>query len=754
MKEMYKGKVNSPATLLVETIDSSVTSIKVADGSVFPEGPNVAVIGTDGNAETIKYDSINGNILVGCVRGFQGKASVWDKDTIIARNFTEYDLDVLQENILELDNNKVDKKSGQGLISDSEKNKLENIEDGANKYVHPSSHPASMITENSSKRFVSDSEKEKWNDKVSQSQITGDANASGSDKVYHVDFIKKQFDSLDTGKADKDEIPTEISQLNNDKNFKTEAEIKTLINNSTKLKKEVVTSLPSTGKDDVIYLLKNKNDTNNYYTEYMWISGRWEIIGDTKVDLSDYLKTKDLKNAKLRTNKNSIHVFTDRSKSETDLDIILGDLELRTEQNKKNIKTKLSEMTEDSTHRLVTDVEKQTWNKKFELPQGKENQVLTKTTNGAEFKEISSSRSATFVIANYDSSENSKAGADYVIQESDCAAEIINSFIGKLPNYGGKIQLTEGNFNIKKPISINFTKNNVIIEGYGDSTNIIDKLTKDVRNSVIVNISNGITNCRLSDLNITHETSNSINIRGNKNYIKNVNIINNGGHPSVYFGDNTRENMFENCNIKCNASYSYWIPSTSESNTLLCCSAESTESNANPFCIEGKNNIISNCYGKTIGAYVFNISGESNQFSNCAAVSNITAFQIQGSKNQLSNCRGVANKYDGICTDKTAKDILITNCIGISQSGDGVSIGGNNIHVSNTFGISNNGDGITTSPGSQRCIIVNCVAKTSNKSEKGMLALGDTHVFMGNIIYGKDNIYSSSIRLKQNNVVF
>lgn len=342
MKKMYKGKVNSPATLLVETIDSSVTSIKVADGAVFPEGPNVAVIGTDGNAETIKYDSINGNILVGCVRGFQGKASVWDKDTIIARNFTEYDLDALQENILELD-----------------KKQLKDFQEDENH------------------RTVTDSEKEKWDDKVSQSQITGDVNATGSDKVFSVDFIKKRFEEFDKVKFDQSNItdsyygvssslvlsqkgayelsenlqqmtmsninfinsniPKKLSQLTNDKNFKTEKEIQELINNSTKLKKEVITSLPSTGKDDVIYLLKNKSDTNNFYTEYMWIDGKWEIIGDTKVDLSEYLKTANLKSTKLRTNKNSINVFTDRSQSDHQLDIILGDLELRTEENKKNI---------------------------------------------------------------------------------------------------------------------------------------------------------------------------------------------------------------------------------------------------------------------------------------------------------------------------------------------------------------------------------------------------------------------------------
>ena len=128
--------------------------------------------------------------------------------------------------------------------------------------------------------------------------------------------------------AKKTEIPTKLSELNNDKTFKTESEIQAMINNSTKLKKEVVTSLPSTGKEDIIYLLKNKNDTNNFYTEYMWISGKWEIIGDTKVDLSDYAKKTDLK-------------------------------------------TKLSEMTSDSTHRTVTDTEKSSWDNKIDKVTGK-----------------------------------------------------------------------------------------------------------------------------------------------------------------------------------------------------------------------------------------------------------------------------------------------------------------------------------------------------------------------------------------------
>jgi len=64
-------------------------------------------------------------------------------------------------------NSKVDKVSGKGLSTEdyttAEKNKLAGIEEGANKYTHPATHPASMITESTSRRFVSDAEKSTWN---------------------------------------------------------------------------------------------------------------------------------------------------------------------------------------------------------------------------------------------------------------------------------------------------------------------------------------------------------------------------------------------------------------------------------------------------------------------------------------------------------------------------------------------------------------------------------------------------------------
>lgn len=52
-----------------------------------------------------------------------------------------------------------------GLMSNLDKRKLNFIEDNANNYTHPSTHDASIIVEDSNRRFVSDDEKQNWNGK-------------------------------------------------------------------------------------------------------------------------------------------------------------------------------------------------------------------------------------------------------------------------------------------------------------------------------------------------------------------------------------------------------------------------------------------------------------------------------------------------------------------------------------------------------------------------------------------------------------
>lgn len=99
MQTMYPAQPNSPAAELATAIDATQTTIEVTDGSKLPDAPNIAVIGTEEDAETIKYETKNGNTLENVTRGLQGTAKAWSAGEVIARNFTAYDYDALRTNI-------------------------------------------------------------------------------------------------------------------------------------------------------------------------------------------------------------------------------------------------------------------------------------------------------------------------------------------------------------------------------------------------------------------------------------------------------------------------------------------------------------------------------------------------------------------------------------------------------------------------------------------------------------------------------
>jgi hypothetical protein len=71
---------------------------------------------------------------------------------------------------------KVDKVAGKQLSTEdyttSEKTKLAGIQEGATNYIHPDSHPATMITEDVTHRFATDVEKSTWNGKANTASPT------------------------------------------------------------------------------------------------------------------------------------------------------------------------------------------------------------------------------------------------------------------------------------------------------------------------------------------------------------------------------------------------------------------------------------------------------------------------------------------------------------------------------------------------------------------------------------------------------
>lgn len=83
-----------------------------------------------------------------------------------------------------------------GLMSKEDKTKLDGVAPKANNYTHPSNHPATIITEDATHKFITEAERTSWNAK---------SNFSGS------------YNDL----TNKPTIPTKVSQLTNDSSFLT-----------------------------------------------------------------------------------------------------------------------------------------------------------------------------------------------------------------------------------------------------------------------------------------------------------------------------------------------------------------------------------------------------------------------------------------------------------------------------------------------------------------------------------------------------
>lgn len=116
-----------------------------------------------------------------------------------------------------------------------------------------------------------------------------------------------------TDKAVDVTVPTNTSQLTNNSGFITNAvndltnyylksetytklEVQQLIASIPQFSIEVVQSLPVTGEPMVLYLVPKTGDIPDVYNEYIWIEDDedYELIGNTAVDLTDYVKFTDL----------------------------------------------------------------------------------------------------------------------------------------------------------------------------------------------------------------------------------------------------------------------------------------------------------------------------------------------------------------------------------------------------------------------------------------------------------------------------
>lgn len=176
----------------------------------------------------------------------------------------------------------VQKESNKGLSDEnytkSEKEKLASLQ----------SYSVATSTENG---LMSTADKNKI-DKV----------ADGAE-VNQINTIKKNGVIVTTEDKTVDiTVPVNVSDLVNDKNFMNKEDFdnatKDLIGKLTSFKTAVVDTLPQVenAEENTLYLVKSSETEGNIYKEYLKINGKYELIGDTSVDidLSGYVKETDI----------------------------------------------------------------------------------------------------------------------------------------------------------------------------------------------------------------------------------------------------------------------------------------------------------------------------------------------------------------------------------------------------------------------------------------------------------------------------
>ena len=174
------------------------------------------------------------------------------------------------------DAKKQDKESGKGLSSNdytgTEKAKLANIEDGAqvNDLEAVQVNGVDVPINNKIANIPVP---------TNNNQLTNGANYTTMSAVEGKGYqTSSQVNTIVTGKG-----------------YQTKSQVQALINAAGHLKKQIVQTLPTTGQSDIIYLVpKSTSETNNAYDEYQWIDNKWELMGDSQIDLSGYYNTSNL----------------------------------------------------------------------------------------------------------------------------------------------------------------------------------------------------------------------------------------------------------------------------------------------------------------------------------------------------------------------------------------------------------------------------------------------------------------------------
>lgn len=109
---------------------------------------------------------------------------------------------------------------------------------------------------------------------------------------------------LNPAEVINDNVVTNTTTYSSNELEKKFKEIIDSIQDLSVLNVEVVDELPEEGVAKTLFLVSNnKSEEKNTYNEYMWINGKWELIGNTDVDLTGYAKESQVEEVRTELSK-------------------------------------------------------------------------------------------------------------------------------------------------------------------------------------------------------------------------------------------------------------------------------------------------------------------------------------------------------------------------------------------------------------------------------------------------------------------
>lgn len=260
-------------------------------------------------------------------------------------------------------------------------------------YVHPDTHPATMIVQDATHRFVTDTEKTKWNNKAEKTLASGSAAGLMSSAHFN------KLESLDDELAGKVDDTTTVNGQPLTGNVQLDAADVGAIPSTLKGANNGIAELDASGKvpasqlpsyvDDVIegYLSGGKFYKEEAHTTaitaesgkiYVDLTGgvnktyRWS--GTTYVEISPSIALGETASTAYRGDRGKIayehsqaqHARVDATKTEasaTNGYVKIDGADTKVYEHPANHPATM--ITEDATHRFVTDEEKEVWNNAF-----------------------------------------------------------------------------------------------------------------------------------------------------------------------------------------------------------------------------------------------------------------------------------------------------------------------------------------------------------------------------------------------------